>query len=247
MKIYSDLTAKSKAGKKMIAVLIDPDKLNGNDCNNIAEKAVASGIDFFLIGGSIITGNNFENCISTLKKFSLPVILFPGNSMQISNNADGLLFLSLISGRNPEMLIGRHVLAAPVLKQSSLEIIPTGYMLIDSGSPTSVSYMSGTVPIPHDKDDIAVCTALAGEMLGLKLIYMDAGSGARFSISNKMIEAVKKNIHIPLVVGGGIRTPEKAFEICQAGADVIVVGNVLEKDPALITELSSVIHSLQPI
>ena len=231
----------------MIAVLIDPDKLNGNDCSNIAEKAVDSEIDFFFIGGSILTKNNFEQCINTLKKFSLPVILFPGNTMQISNNADGLLFLSLISGRNSDMLIGRHVLAAPALKQSLLEIIPTGYMLIDSGSPTSVSYMSGTVPIPHDKDDIASCTAMAGEMLGLKLIYMDAGSGARFPVGSSMISTVKKNISIPLIVGGGIRTPEKAFEICSAGADMIVVGNALEKDPGLISELSSVVHSLHAI
>jgi phosphoglycerol geranylgeranyltransferase len=164
--------------------------------------------------------------------------------MQISEKADGLLFLSLISGRNPEMLIGRHVLAAPVLKRTNLEIISTGYMLIDSGSPTSVSYMSGTVPIPHDKEDIAVCTAMAGEMLGMKLIYLDAGSGARFTVSNNMIEEVKKNTGIPLIVGGGIRTAEKAIEICQAGADIIVIGNALEKDPERITDISSAVHAL---
>lgn len=245
MNIYNDISLKRKAGKKMIAVLIDPDRLNADDCRKIAEKAVTAGIDFFLVGSSIITGNNFEECLTILKKSFLPVILFPGNTMQISNEADGLLFLSLISGRNPEMLIGRHVLAAPVLKKTSLEIIPTGYMIIDSGSPTSVSYMSGTVPIPHDKDDIAVCTAMAGEMLGLKLIYLDAGSGARYSVTAKMIEAVSNNINIPLIVGGGIRTPEKAFEICNAGANIVVIGNALEKDPGLIAELSFVVHSLQ--
>ena len=231
----------------MIAVLIDPDKISVIECSIIAAKAAASSIDFFFIGSSIITGNNFEQCISVLKNFPLPVIIFPGNINQISDKADGLLFLSLISGRNPEMLIGRHVLAAPVLRKTSLEIIPTGYMLIDSGSPTSVSYMSGTVPIPRDKDDIAVCTAMAGEMLGLKLIYLDAGSGARFPVNEKMIEAVKKNINIPLIVGGGIKTSEKTFEICRAGADIIVIGNALEKDPDLIAELSSVVHSLQTI
>lgn len=247
MNIYQNISLKKKAGKKMIAVLIDPDKLTINECNKIAEKAVNSGIDFFFVGSSIITGNTFEECISILKNTSLPVILFPGNTMQISDSADGILLLSLISGRNPEMLIGRHVLAAPVLKNTSLEIIPTGYIIIDSGTPTSVSYMSGTTPIPHDKNDIAVCTAIAGEMLGLKLIYMDAGSGARFPVSAKMIEAVSKDIHIPLIVGGGIRTPEKVAEVCNAGADIIVIGNALEKDPDLISELALVVHSLQAI
>lgn len=245
MKIYQNISLKKKAGKKMIAVLIDPDKLTINECIKIAEKSVDAAIDFFFVGSSIITGNTFEECISILKKTSLPVILFPGNTMQISNSADGILLLSLISGRNPEMLIGRHVLAAPVLKKTSLEIIPTGYIIIDSGSPTSVSYMSGTTPIPHDKNDIAVCTAMAGEMLGLKLIYLDAGSGARFPVSAKMIEAVSKSIHIPLIVGGGIRTPEKVSEVCNAGADIVVVGNVLEKDPKLVLEFASVVHSLQ--
>lgn len=227
----------------MIALLVDPDKSDTSDCKQIGESAESAGVDFFFVGSSLITNGNFEECIQTLKRYSIPVILFPGNAMQVSINADALLFLSLISGRNPEMLIGRHVLAAPALKKSQLEIIPTGYMLIDSGAPTSVSYMSGTIPIPYDKDDIAYCTALAGEMLGLKLIYLDAGSGARFTVSNHMIEAVKKNISVPLIVGGGIRTPEKISEMCMAGADLIVVGNALEKDPGIIPELVAAAHS----
>jgi putative glycerol-1-phosphate prenyltransferase len=182
-----------------------------------------------------------------LKESGIPVIIFPGNAMQINQHADALLFLSLISGRNPEMLIGRHVLAAPLLKKSLLEVIPTGYMLIDSGAPTSVSYMSGTVPIPHDKNDIASCTAMAGEMLGLKLIYLDAGSGARYPVSPSMIAAVKKSVKIPLITGGGIRTPEKAYELCGAGSDMIVIGNVLEKDSSLLAEFSSAVHSFQTI
>src|SRR5262249_14932797 len=145
------------------------------------------------------------------------------------NKADAILFLSLISGRNPEMLIGKHVTAAPLLKKSSLEVIPTGYMLVDPGHPTSVSYMSNTLPIPHDKNDIATCTAIAGEMLGLKLIFMDAGSGARTSINSSMIAAVRKELSLPLIVGGGIKTAERALEACNAGADVIVVGNSIEK------------------
>ena len=247
MKIYSDILLKCISGKKMIAVLVDPDRLNIDECDHIANKSVESGVDLLFVGSSLITSDNFENCLSVLKKSNLPLILFPGNLMQISDNADALLFLSLISGRNPEMLIGRHVLAAPVLKRTSLEIIPTGYMLIDSGSPTSVSYMSGTIPIPHDKDDIAACTAMAGEMLGMKLIYLDSGSGARFPVSNKMVGEVKKNINVPVIVGGGIKTPEKASEICRSGADVIVIGNVLEKDPNLISEIANAIHSLQTI
>ena len=231
----------------MLAILVDPDRVTLDECNDIALRSVSSGIDFFFIGSSILTGHNFEGCIRILKNTGLPVIIFPGNQSQISDNADGILFLSLISGRNAEMLIGRHVLAAPLLKKTTLEIIPTGYMLVDSGSPTSASYMSGTAPLPRDKDDIAVCTALAGEMLGMKIIYLDAGSGARLSVSKTMIEAVKNNIQIPLIVGGGIRTPEKAIEICQAGADILVIGNAVEKDPSVIAEMAAAVHLYQPI
>ena len=227
----------------MIAVLVDPDRITQEECEILAGKAMQTGVDYFFTGSSILTGNNFDACINILKRSGIPVILFPGNAMQISKEADGLLFLSLISGRNPEMLIGRHVLAAPHIKNTLLEIIPTGYMLIDSGSPTSVSYMSGTQPIPHDKNEIAVCTALAGEMLGLKLIYMDAGSGARFPVSESMIREVRKSINIPLIVGGGIRSPEKAFSAIQAGADIVVVGNVLESNPDLLSQLVAAVKS----
>jgi phosphoglycerol geranylgeranyltransferase len=154
--------------------------------------------------------------------------------------------LSLISGRNAEMLIGKHVVAAPLLKASGLEIISTGYLLIDPGHPTSVSYMSNTTPIPHDKNDIALCTALAGEQLGLKLIFLDAGSGARVPVSKSMTFEVSKTISVPLIVGGGIKTPEKALENCLAGADVIVVGNSIEKNQHLLAEMSDAIHSFVP-
>jgi putative glycerol-1-phosphate prenyltransferase len=169
-------------------------------------------------------------------------VLFPGNSIQIDPSADGLLFLSLISGRNPELLIGQHVVAAPVIKNTRLEVIPTGYLLINSGRTTSVAYISNTMPIPDDKYSLAACTAMAGEMLGLQSIYMDAGSGAEKEISARMIATVRKSINIPLIIGGGINTAHKAIAALEAGADLIVIGNALEKDPDLVTEVSEKIY-----
>lgn len=247
MKTYSSIVTNKKEKKKMLAVLIDPDRVNEEECIRVRDKSKAAGVDFFFVGSSILTGNNYEKCVSTLKGCGIPVILFPGDTMQVSPNADALLFLSLISGRNAEMLIGRHVVAAPYLKRSGLEVIPTGYMLIDSGSPTAAGYMSNTTPIPHSKHDIAVATAMAAEMLGFKLIYLDAGSGARFPVNGKMIEEVSRNISIPLIVGGGITTPEKAIENCQSGADIIVIGNAIEKDEELIFDMASAIHACQII
>ncbi|MBK8363049.1 MAG: geranylgeranylglyceryl/heptaprenylglyceryl phosphate synthase [Bacteroidetes bacterium] len=246
MNIYNSILEKRKAGKKMLAVLVDPDKSSPADCIKIAGIATNAEVDFFFVGSSILLTESFESCIEVLKRSaSIPVVLFPGNTMQISPAADAILFLSLISGRNPDLLIGKHVLSAPLIRQNNLEAISTGYMLIDSGSPTSVSYMSNTFPIPHDKNDIAACTAIAGEMLGMKLIYMDAGSGARFPVAPTMIKDVKKNIDIPLIAGGGIRTAEKAAELCNAGADIIVIGNAIEKDPMIISEIAVTIHALQ--
>ncbi|MBK6444109.1 MAG: geranylgeranylglyceryl/heptaprenylglyceryl phosphate synthase [Bacteroidetes bacterium] len=231
--------------RKSLAILVDPDKTSLAQCEKLATQALDAAVDYFFVGSSILTHGDLDACVSVLKKNSnIPVILFPGNTMQISEKADAILFLSLISGRNPEMLIGRHVITAPLLKRSGIEILPTGYMLIDSGSPTSVSYMSNTFPIPHDKDDIAACTALAGEMLGLKIMYMDAGSGARFPVSKSMITTVRNTINTPLIVGGGIRTAEKAIDQCNAGADIIVVGNAIEKEPSLIAEMAAATHSL---
>lgn len=162
--------------------------------------------------------------------------------MQVNKDADGILFLSLISGRNPDMLIGNQVISAPILKHSKLEVLPTGYILIDSGKPTTVSYMSNTTPIPYDKNDVALCTAMAGEMLGLKLIFMDGGSGATNPISESMISMVSQSLEVPLIIGGGICSAEKAVANCKAGADVIVVGNSIEKNPNLIQEIAQSIH-----
>ncbi|HEY6162600.1 MAG TPA: geranylgeranylglyceryl/heptaprenylglyceryl phosphate synthase [Bacteroidia bacterium] len=238
--ILKYITSSGERKKKLFALLIDPDKFDPSIIR-VAEKA---GTDIFLVGGSLITNGNFESCIVSLKKKSrIPVLIFPGNSMQVSKHADGILFLSLISGRNPDMLIGNHVLAAPVLKHSDLEIIPAGYMLIDGGTVSSAAYMSHTLPIPSGKSDIALATAMAGEMLGLKLIYLEAGSGAKIPVSSEMIKAVKKNISLPVMVGGGIRSAADARKACAAGADVVVVGNAAEKDPSLISSIAKAIHS----
>ncbi len=243
MNIYQNLIESKQAGKKKIAVLIDPDKIRLGSMDALIEMAPQIGVDYFFIGGSLVVNNMLDHCLQSIReRCPIPMILFPGNSFQLSYKADGILFLSLISGRNPELLIGNHVIAAPFLKLSPLEIISTGYMLIDGGKPTTVSYMSNTYPIPSNKADIAVCTALAGEMLGLKTIFMDAGSGALQPISEEMIEAVSSSIKIPLIVGGGIRTPEKAAANVKAGADVIVIGNALEKEPSLLQELVSAVH-----
>ena len=241
MSIYDRL---SDTSKKKFVVLIDPDKPTDNEIIDIVEKSKKVGVDFFFVGGSLLTTDSLDNCIKLIKKHcDIPVLIFPGNSLQISKWCDGFLLLSLISGRNSEMLIGRHVIAAPYLKLYGNEIIPTGYMLIDGGSQTSVSYMSNTTPIPHDKDDIAMCTALAGEMLVLKIIYMDAGSGAKTPVSAEMISKVRQTIEIPLIVGGGINTPEKAAAAVKAGADIVVVGNALEKSIDKLQEFADAVHN----
>lgn len=243
--IYTDLVT-SRAGKqKRLALLIDPDKFTSAE---IVMRAETIGVDYILVGGSLVSKGDLNRCTETIKQHSkLPVILFPGSVDQVSPVADGILFLSLISGRNAENLIGKHVQAAPFLKKTKLEILPTGYMLVDGGKITSATYMSNTVPIPHDKSDIAACTAMAGEMLGLKLIYMDAGSGAIRQVPLPMIKEVRKNIDIPLIIGGGIRTPEDAYEICRAGADMIVIGTIAEQDPQLVEKIAQAVHYGQPL
>ncbi|PLX05136.1 MAG: geranylgeranylglyceryl/heptaprenylglyceryl phosphate synthase [Marinilabiliales bacterium] len=224
-----------KQNKKQLAVLIDPDKLDSEGLKKTALISKEASVDFLFVGGSLLTNDDLFRSVRTLKEnCDIPVVLFPGNTYQISRNADAMLFLSLISGRNPDMLIGMHVLGAPYIKLTGLKTIPTGYMLIDSGKPTSVTYMSNSQPIPHDKNDIAACTAMAGEMLGLQLIFMDAGSGADKTISEEMVSFVKQSIDVPLIIGGGVRTPEKLKSIFDAGADVVVVGNTFEANPELI-------------
>jgi len=243
--IYHTIAHYKAKAQKAFAVLIDPDKLNEQSLIHTIEIAVKAKVDFFFVGGSLVVTDTLDTMVSTIKKHcTIPILLFPGSPDQITPKADALLYLSLISGRNAELLIGQHVISAPFIRQSGLEIIPVGYMLIDGGSPTTVSYISNTNPIPSNKNDIAICTAMAGEMLGLKLIYMDAGSGAQRAIPTVMIKEVAKHLQIPLIVGGGITSADKAKENCLAGADIIVVGNAAEKDPELITAISAAIHSL---
>lgn len=246
MSIFTSIIDKKSNLNKQFAVLVDPDKPDNRQLEAIALLSSEAGVDYFFVGGSLLSKNSLDNCIKILKSnSSIPVVIFPGNNLQISSLADAILFLSLISGRNPDLLIGNHVIAAPYIKESKLEVIPTAYMLIDSGKPTSALYMSNTMPIPADKSDIAACTAIAGEMLGLKLIYMDAGSGAKNPISADMIEKVRANTSSPIICGGGINSPEKAIEDCKSGADIVVVGNGIEKSAQLIKEVAAAVKSFK--
>ncbi len=242
MNIYQQILQKKSDGLKQFAILVDPDKINNDQIEKLCSAAIDNGVDYIFVGGSLITNNNLANCIRRIKyACPLPVVLFPGNGNHIDEQADALLFLSLISGRNADLLIGKHVVSAPLIREKQLEAIATGYMLIESGNITTALYMSNTSPIPSDKPDIAACTAMAGEMLGLKMIFMDGGSGAEKPVSVEMIQAVKKVIQIPLIVGGGIKTPEKAASNCRAGADIIVIGNSIEKDPGILKEMAAAI------
>lgn len=226
-----------KGRKKAFAWLIDPDKGNNEHLSSQLEVARVTGVDMIFVGGSLIF-NHVEHLIARIKMQSqIPVVLFPGSLLQLSSQADAILLLCLISGRNPEYLIGNHVVAAPFLRESGLEIIPTGYMLIYGGQQTSVSYMSNTQPIPADKPDIAVATAMAGEMLGLKVIYLDAGSGALNPVPPAMIAAIASGISLPVLVGGGIRTPSDVRNAYESGADVVIVGNATENDQDRLGEL----------
>lgn len=245
MSVLKSLQEKHKENKKSIAVLVDPDKAEDSArLLHLINLASENCVDYFFVGGSLVTSTNLSEVVRTIKQnVNIPVVLFPGHSIQVDASADALLFLSLISGRNPELLIGQHVVAAPILKNTRLEVIPTGYMLINSGRITSVAYISNTMPIPDDKYSLAASTALAGQMLGLQTIYLDAGSGAEKEISPRMIATVRKTVTVPLMVGGGINSARKAIAALEAGADLIVVGNALEKDPDLLTEVSEKIYA----
>jgi phosphoglycerol geranylgeranyltransferase len=243
--IYSALLLKKRTRRKSFALLIDPDKVDPKKTDILIELATGARVDYLFVGGSLVVSDQLDQVVQQIKaQCKIPVILFPGTPSQVSPFADALLYLSLISGRNPELLIGQHVISAPSVRKSGLEIMSTGYMVIDGGAPTTVSYISNALPIPADKNEIALCTAMAGEMLGMKLIYMDAGSGARRPISTEMIERVAGSIEIPLLIGGGIQDPEKVYLNAKAGADLIVVGNAIEKDPSLLADMAAALHSV---
>jgi len=244
MTILETLQLRHKQRKKSVAVLIDPDKAEDpSRLISLINLATENCVDFFFVGGSIVTTGNLSEVVRTIKEnVNIPVVLFPGSTLQIDPSADAILFLSLISGRNPDLLIGQHVQAAPILKNSRMEVLPTGYILINSGKTTSVAYISNTTPIPEDKFSLAACTAMAGEMLGLRLVYLDAGSGAEREISQKMINTVRKSVNSPLIVGGGINNSQKALAAFEAGADLIVIGNALEKEPDLLSEIADKVY-----
>ncbi|MCB0769021.1 MAG: geranylgeranylglyceryl/heptaprenylglyceryl phosphate synthase [Flavobacteriales bacterium] len=242
--VLQTIEAAKGSGRKQLAVLIDPDM--GADqalLERTVQNACMAKADMIFVGGSLLTTAAFDHCVELVKRWSdRPVVLFPGSPAQLSRHADAVLFLSLISGRNPELLIGHHVTAAPTVRAMGLEAIPTGYMLVDNGRPTTVSYVSQTLPIPHDKPGIAACTALAGELLGLRTIYMDTGSGAQRTVHPAMVAAVRQAVDLPIIVGGGIRDTASARSLCEAGADVLVIGTAFEEDPERIFHMSEAIH-----
>ena len=221
---------------KSVALLLDPDKAYGKGLEDILRTASECKTDYIFAGGSI-TFNSIDSLIDSVKKqCSLPVILFPGNLLQLSRKADAILLLSLISGRNPELLIGNHVIAAPFLRDLRDRLISVGYILVGSGKRTSVEYISQTESIPADKPDIVVATALAGEMLGYHMIYLEAGSGAPSPVPPPVISSVRENISIPLAIGGGLKSPQQILEAFSAGADLVILGNGCEKDPGLLKQ-----------
>lgn len=227
MNIYQKIKTSPNS---LLAVLIDPDKTSENNLKAIAKHCNLKKIDFLFVGGSIVS-SSVDKLVEKIKKLTdTPVVIFPGSPIQISYKADAVLFLSLISGRNPELLIGQHIQVSKRLKKSKLEVIPTGYMLIKNKNISSVEYISNTKPIPAQKIDIAISTAIAGQLLGLKTIYLEAGSGASETINENLIKKVKENINIPLIVGGGIKTKNDIEKVKEAGADIVVIGTALEKN-----------------
>jgi len=243
---YQQLLKISEDNRAGFILLLDPDKLPLDRLQKRIDHAVAAGVDAFFVGGSLLHGQDFDRIVLELKKTAAdrPVIIFPGSLFQISRHADAILFLSLISGRNPEYLIGSQAAAAPIIQKMGLETISCGYMLIESGAITSVQYISNSLPIPRDKPELALAHALAGQFLGMKSIYLEAGSGAKQSVPETTISLLRKNLRIPLLVGGGIRTPEEARQKARAGADFVVIGNFFEEDGnhARMREFADAIH-----
>lgn len=235
--VYSEIFRAKQEGKQLLALLIDPDKVQLQDLAQLLNKTAESPVTHIMIGGSLLSTYQLEETVRKIKSISnLPVVLFPGNVSQVTKEVDAMLFLTLVSGRNPEYLIGQHVQAAPIIKGMGIETIATGYMLIESGAPTSVSYISNTQPIPRNKTDIAVATALASEMLGMQAIYLEGGSGAKFSVPLDLVSAVSSSVGIPILVGGGIRDNETIQKMYAAGATMVVIGTAFEENSSFFNE-----------
>lgn len=250
MKIYNYLLDIIKTKGAAHLVLLDPDKIYNGKLSRLLDVCALGGVDGLLIGGSLMMNGDFQSFLKEVKtNTKIPTIIFPGSVNQVSEFADAILFLSVISGRNADHLIGRHVIASPLIKRSGIEPISTGYILIESGVTTTAIYMSGSLPIPRNKPEIAAATALAAEYIGMKLVYLEAGSGAENPVPNEMIKAVSEYCTIPVIVGGGIKTPEAAHEKVKNGASIIVTGNFFEKENNwnFIKEFASAVHIKQGI
>ncbi len=250
MNIYKNILKTIQQKGAAYLILLDPDKLVGDNINKFIRVCEDSGVDGFLIGGSLMLDGNFEPFVKKVKGITkLPVIIFPGSINQITSFADAILFLSVVSGRNPEHLIGKHVISAPIIKQANLEAISTAYVLIESGTSTTAQYMSGSLPIPRNKPEIAAATALAAEYLGMKLIYLEAGSGAKETVPNEMVKLVSEYCSVPIIVGGGIKSPNEARQKVKNGANIIVTGNFFENENnwGLIKQFADAVHVNIPI
>ena len=236
--IFQNILKSIEKGEKLLAVLIDPDKVEMANLSSFIVKVNASIATHVFVGGSTVNEYDCEIVVSEIKKYTqLPIVLFPGDVTQITDKADALLYLSLISGRNPDYLIGKHVESISKLKQTKLEVIPTGYILIENGKETSVQRVTGTQPIPRKKIQKIADTAFTGELLGMKLIYLEAGSGATEPVTSEIINFVKSNLQIPLVVGGGIKSMKQIKDAYNSGADLIVIGTAFEQDESFFNEL----------
>lgn len=245
MNLYKTILDNKEKGRKMFAVLLDPDHCVGIILSSTIAVLKTHVPDFIFVGGSHTVTSTIDSLIELLKEeVKTNVVLFPGNVSQFSHKADALLYLSLLSGRNPEFLIGQHISTSIAIKKTDVEVIPTAYLLVDGGKTSSAEYISNTRPIPRDKNQIALSTAVAGELLGMKMVYLEAGSGAEIPVPAEMIQYVKAGLSLPLIVGGGIRTIEHLAEAFNAGADIVVVGNLFEGDPSKITEFISYTESL---
>lgn len=247
-KMLEIIRENKKKNKKSIAMLIDPDKTSNETLLDFLIKPKLQEIDFLFIGGSLLSRDHLTERILFLKKHcDLPLIIFPGGGHHVDKNADGILLLSLISGRNPDLLIGQHVQSAIELRDSGLEILSTGYILIESGNVTAVSYMSNTQPIPREKPEIALSTALAAQFIGMKLIYLDGGSGAKLEVPTETIELISKNVELPIIVGGGINDATKLKSAFEAGADLVVVGTKIEDSPQFLNEIITIKNQINAL